>query len=112
MAHSVGSTVTDLRVAFAHHSTAWSCRQHASRSWSYETGFYLGIVQFLVSLVMYGICMPLWRMLGATIGYVTTSLIVTWITLNRLQEYVPLMLREAVGRTNDVTSFIKSRLVR
>lgn len=61
---------------------------------------------------MHGICLPLWRMLGATIGCVTTSLIVTWIILNRLQEYVPLILREVVGRTNDVTSFIKSRLAR
>jgi len=77
-----------------------------------KVGFYLSVQLLVVSLVFYAVCVPVWGTLGATIGYVGTSLILTWAATRKLQEYVPFTLREILSRTNDVRSFIQSRFVR
>jgi O-antigen/teichoic acid export membrane protein len=74
--------------------------------------FYLSMQLLVVSVLFYMILIPLLGGLGATIGYVAASLFLTWITARALQGYVPVTLKEVVGRTHDVKQFIRSRLVR
>lgn len=74
--------------------------------------FYLSMQLLVVSVFSYMILIPLLGALGATIGYVAASLFLTWIMARALQGYVPLTLKEVVGRTHDVKQFIRSRLVR
>jgi O-antigen/teichoic acid export membrane protein len=75
-----------------------------------KTGFYLSLQLLLISFALYAVCIPLWGTLGATVGYVTASALIAWLTARRLQAYVPFTLSEVAGRTKDVKQFIKSRL--
>lgn len=77
-----------------------------------RTGFYLSVVQFVVSVVVYAACIPLWGPLGATIGYVITSVVITWVTTKKLQDYLPFTLRDTTSRWRDVTAFIQSKFGR
>ncbi len=75
-----------------------------------KAGFYLSVQLFLVSLVLYAILIPLLGTLGATLGYVAASVVITTLAGRKLREYVPFTLKEVLGRTNDVKRFIQSRL--
>lgn len=75
-------------------------------------GFYLSIILLAVSTACYVVVVPIWGALGATVGYLASSALLTWLTVRKVQQFVPFTLIEVVGRVHDVTAFLKTRLGR
>lgn len=75
-------------------------------------GFYLSIILLISSTAFYFLFVPLWGTMGATIGYLASSSLLTWLTVRKAQEFVPFTFKEVVVRVNDVAQFVKSRLQR
>jgi O-antigen/teichoic acid export membrane protein len=71
--------------------------------------FYLGVQMLAVSVVLYLLCIPLWESLGATLANVAASLVVSWLVVRRLRDVVPLKVGALLGRTRDITTFVRSR---
>ncbi len=77
-----------------------------------KEGFYLSIVLLISSTLFYLIFVPLWGAMGATIGYIASSVLLTGLTIRKTQQFVPFTLKEVVVRVNDVSQFVKSRIVK
>jgi O-antigen/teichoic acid export membrane protein len=75
-------------------------------------GFYLGIILLVSSMIFYFVFVPMWGSMGATIGFLASSTLLTWLTVRRVQQFVPFTFREILLRVNDVTQFLKTRLGR
>jgi O-antigen/teichoic acid export membrane protein len=77
-----------------------------------KEGFTLSIVILVASTVFYLLLVPPLGSLGATLGYLAASALLTWLTVRKVQEFVPFTFREVVARVKDITSFVKARLDR
>lgn len=77
-----------------------------------KEGFLLSITVLVVSTMFYLLFVPLWGALGATVGYLASSVLLTWLTVRKVQAFVPFTFREVVARMDDVTQFVKTRLGR
>ncbi len=75
-------------------------------------GFILGVQLLISSAVFYVICVPLWGALGATIGYLLSSVVLTWLSVRKIRQFVPLTLRGVLARVDDATQFVRHRLRR
>ena len=75
-------------------------------------GFVISVQSFLASVAIYLVCIPLLGALGATLGYILSSLVLAWLTTHHMNRFVPLTFREVLGRTHDITQFLKNRLTR
>lgn len=75
-----------------------------------KEGFLLSIQLLISSTIFYLIFIPLWGALGATIGYLASTLLLTWLTVRMVQRFVPFTLIEVLVRVKDVTQFLKDRL--
>lgn len=73
-------------------------------------GFIVGIWLLIVSVIIYLVFIPLLGALGATIGYVLSSLVLAWMTVSLLNRFVPLRVKAILARTNDITVFLRARL--
>lgn len=73
-------------------------------------GFVLGIFILFASVVIYMIFIPWLGPLGATIGYVLSSLVLAWMTVSQMNKFVPVTVREVIARTNDIRMFVRSKL--
>jgi PST family polysaccharide transporter/lipopolysaccharide exporter len=77
-----------------------------------KEGFILSILLLISSAAFYAICVPIWGALGATIGYLLSSALLTWLTVHKVQQFVPFTLRGVLARVGDATQFVKIRLGR
>lgn len=73
-------------------------------------GFYLSVILLFSSALFYSTFVPLWGAMGATIGYLASSALLTWLTVRKVQQFVPFTFREVLVRVHDVTEFVKTRL--
>lgn len=73
-------------------------------------GFVLSVQSFVASVALYLVCIPLLGVLGATIGYILSALILAWLATHQMNRFVPLRPRDILGRTNDIKQFLKHRL--
>jgi O-antigen/teichoic acid export membrane protein len=71
--------------------------------------FFLGIQMLAVSVLLYLVCIPLWDSLGATLANVVASFLVGWLVIRRMRDVVPLNVAALLGRTRDITTFLRSR---
>jgi O-antigen/teichoic acid export membrane protein len=73
-------------------------------------GFILGVVLLVVSIVIYMVLIPWLGALGATVGYVLSSLVLAWMMVSQMNRFVPVSVREILSRTNDIKVFVRSKL--
>ena len=73
-------------------------------------GFIVSLESFAASVTLYLICIPIWGVLGATIGYILSSLVLAWLSTYSMHRFIPLRPRDVLSRTNDITQFLKRRL--
>jgi O-antigen/teichoic acid export membrane protein len=73
-------------------------------------GLFIGIMLLLSSVVLYMMLVPMFGALGATVAYVLSSFILTWIVMVQLKRFVSISLYGILGRTNDIKMFILSRV--
>lgn len=73
-------------------------------------GFIIGIVLLVASMIIYLVFIPWLGALGATIGYVLSSLVLAWLTVSQMNRFVPLTVKAILARTNDITVFVRTRL--
>ncbi len=73
-------------------------------------GFIIGLFLLIASVAIYMVFIPWLGPLGATIGYVLSTLVLAWMTVSQMNRFVPVTFREVAARTNDIKVFIRSRL--
>lgn len=73
-------------------------------------GFIISILSFVASVAIYLLCIPLFGAVGATCGYVLSSLVLAWLATYYMNTLVPLRLRDVLVRTNDIKQFLRNRL--
>lgn len=64
-----------------------------------KEGFYLSIVLVISSILFYSVFVPRWGALGATIGYLASSILLTWLTVRKVREFVPFTFKEVLGKS-------------
>lgn len=74
--------------------------------------FVLGIQNLLASIACYLVLIPLLGGLGASLGYVMSSIYFAWITGRRMNKHVPVTFREVARRGDDIKTFLVSRISR
>jgi lipopolysaccharide exporter len=74
--------------------------------------FVLSLQILVGATVIYLILIPLFGAIGATAGYVLASCVLAWISSAKMVRFVPMTIREVVRRTNDVTVYLRTRLLR
>ena len=74
--------------------------------------FVLSLQILVGATVIYLILIPLFGAVGATVGYVLASCVLAWISSAKMVRFVPMTIREVVRRTNDVTVYVRTRLLR
>jgi O-antigen/teichoic acid export membrane protein len=72
--------------------------------------FLIGLQMLAISIAAYFVLVPRLGPIGAAIGYVVATYIITWITTLKLHQLQPLSARAVLSRLNDITHFLKSRL--
>jgi lipopolysaccharide exporter len=77
-----------------------------------RVSFMLGVQMLGISLLLYFVLIPWYGGTGAAIGYVLSSYITAWLTVAKMNRFVPVTAREVLRRRNDMITFLKSRLVR
>jgi lipopolysaccharide exporter len=75
-------------------------------------GFIIGLIILFASVIIYMVFIPWLGPLGATIGYVLSTLVLAWITLAQMNKYVPVTVREVMARTDDIRAFVRAKLGR
>jgi O-antigen/teichoic acid export membrane protein len=75
-----------------------------------KLGFIVSLQSFVASVALYFFCIPIWGVLGATIGYILSSLVLAWLSTYYMHRFIPLRTRDVLSRTNDITQFLKRRL--
>jgi O-antigen/teichoic acid export membrane protein len=77
-----------------------------------RVGFVISVLTFVASVFLYLVFIPLWEAIGATIGYVLSSIVLAWLATYHMNRFVPISLREVLIRRNDIRQFLKNRLGR
>jgi O-antigen/teichoic acid export membrane protein len=69
-------------------------------------------IQFVVaSVVLYAVCIPLFGTMGAAIAYVGSTVVLAWLSMAKMNRFVPVTIPALVRRTDDITVFIRSRIM-
>jgi len=74
-----------------------------------KAGFILGMQMLLISMLSYGVFIPLFGGVGAAVGCVVASFATTWLTMVKLKRFIPFTVRSALSRTDDIRIFIASK---
>jgi O-antigen/teichoic acid export membrane protein len=77
-----------------------------------KVGFVLSMQMLGASTLAYLVLIPLFGAVGATIGYVLSSFVFAWLNVFQMNRFVPITVREVLGRTRDIEGFLRSRLRR
>ena len=77
-----------------------------------RVSFVLGAQMLGISLLLYLVLIPWLGETGAALGYVLSSYIVAWLTIIRMNRFIPVTAAEILRRHNDVVAFVRNRLVR
>jgi len=77
-----------------------------------RVSFILGAQMLGISLLLYLVLIPLWGGTGAALGYVFSSYITAWLTVSKMNRFIPVTAGEVLRRHADMASFVKNRLVR
>ncbi|MEO8169110.1 MAG: oligosaccharide flippase family protein, partial [bacterium] len=75
-----------------------------------KEGFHLSIILLVSSIALYSFFVPLWGAMGATVAFIASSILLTWLTVRKAQQFVPFTFKEIIVRVNDVSQFVKSRV--
>ena len=73
-------------------------------------GFVVSLESFVASVALYLVCISLWDVLGATIGYILSAFVLAWLSTYYMNRFIPLRTRDVLARTNDIRQFLKRRL--
>ncbi len=76
-----------------------------------KDGFYLGFILLALATASYKILTPLYGILGASIGYVTTLFLITVVIWYYLRKELPLTLFNVILRTKDALEFVKKKAI-
>jgi O-antigen/teichoic acid export membrane protein len=74
--------------------------------------FVLGAQMLGISLLLYLVLIPWLGETGAALGYVLSSYIVAWLTVVKMNRFIPVTVAEVFRRHNDMISFVKNQWVR
>jgi len=77
-----------------------------------RVSFVLGAQMLGISLLLYLVLIPWLGQTGAALGYVLASYITAWLTVVKMNRFVPVTVVEVLRRHKDMISFLKSRLTR
>jgi O-antigen/teichoic acid export membrane protein len=75
-------------------------------------GFIISVQSLVGSIVLYLVCIPLFGVTGAAIGYILSSSLLAWLSTHNMNRFVPMTARAIVARTNDIKQFLKTRMSR
>ena len=75
-----------------------------------KLNFLISLQMLAISIAAYFVFVPRLGPMGAAIGFVVATFVVTWITTLKLHQFQPLSPRAILSRVNDITQFLKSRL--
>lgn len=75
-----------------------------------KLNFLISLQMLAISIAAYFVFVPQLGPMGAAIGFVTATFVITWITTWKLHQFQPLSPRAILLRINDITHFLKSRL--
>jgi O-antigen/teichoic acid export membrane protein len=77
-----------------------------------RVSFVLGAQMLGISLVLYLVLIPWLGGTGAALGYVLSSYITAWLTVMKMNRFVPVTASEVLRRRIDMISFVKNQWVR
>ena len=75
-----------------------------------RASFVLGVQMLVVSVVAYLLTIPLWGAIGAAVGVVVATYVMSWIALERVRHHVPFTIPEVLTRWRDIRVFVRSQL--
>lgn len=73
-------------------------------------GFVISAESLLASFVLYLILIPVWGPMGATIGYILSSVVLAAMTTYHVHKFVPISVSNVLGRVNDINQYLRNRL--
>ena len=77
-----------------------------------KVSFTISIQSLVASLVVFLVCIPLWGLTGATVGYILSTLVFAWLSSIYTARFIPITLTGVASHTKDITHFLRSRLHR
>jgi O-antigen/teichoic acid export membrane protein len=77
-----------------------------------KKGFIIGMKVTIFSIIIYLALSYLWGLYGIVAGYITSSLVLFFLTMMGLNDLVPIKLSELLKRNKDVVNFIKTKIRR
>jgi O-antigen/teichoic acid export membrane protein len=77
-----------------------------------KLGFQVSLISFIASVLFYVLLIPLLGMLGATLGYLLSAIVLGWLSLHYMNRFIPVTTREVLVRVQDIMHFIKNGLHR
>ena len=76
-----------------------------------RTSFMLGAQMLGISLILYLVLIPWLGGTGAALGYVLSSYVTAWLTVVRMNRFIPVTASEVFRRRTDMVTFMKNRWV-
>lgn len=73
-------------------------------------GFVISVQFLVISTVVYFITIPLFDIVGATLGFVIASLVLAVLVTIKMKMFVPVTLSELLERRKDIFVFLRHRL--
>lgn len=77
-----------------------------------KVGFKIGVKILLISVALYFLCVPFLGALGATLGYVLSSIMLAVLATRELDKVLPISFVNVFRRTNDIKVFVQQRLLK
>jgi len=77
-----------------------------------RVSFVLGAQMLGISLLLYLVLIPWLGETGAALGYVVSSYIVAWLTIIKVNRFIPITVAEVFRRHKDMVAFVRNRLAR
>jgi lipopolysaccharide exporter len=77
-----------------------------------RVSFVLGAQMLGISLLLYLVLIPWLGGTGAALGYVLSSYITAWLTIVKMNRFIPVTAAEVLRRHTVMVTFLKNRLVR
>lgn len=72
-----------------------------------RASFFLGLRCLAATIAAFFVCIPLFGGIGAGVGSVVAASLIALLTVHALRRYVPLEAKAVLGRTRDITAFVK-----
>jgi len=70
-------------------------------------GFVIGVKALAGAVVLYLILIPLFGLTGATVGYVLSAVLLAYLSLRGMTDYVPVAAGEVLRRWGDINTFVR-----